>query len=260
MTGITSLNGLDLSYDELFYKIRSAGFGSVLLWWDDSEKGTRGERAASARKNGLVIENAHASTADLNSIWLDGDGDRVIEELMRELYDCAKYEIGTMVVHLTKGDNPPGINTLGMSRIERLIKLSDDLGVKLAFENMRVLTHIKYILENYPSPLIGMCYDSGHEHFWTPGIDWLSLYGDRVFAIHLHDNFGDCDEHMIPYDGTADWDRIAKGVASSAYSGTITVECEHEKSPLYRNITFDDFLKKAVGVAEKLEKKIRPLA
>ena len=33
---------------------------------------------------------------------------------------------------------------------------------------------------------------------------------DLVAGIHLHDNHGDKDEHLAPYDGTIDWAAVVK--------------------------------------------------
>ena len=53
--------------------------------------------------------------------------------------------------------------------------------------------------KNFKSPYVGLCYDVGHDHYWRVQ-DWLGLFGDRVFALHLHDNFADKDSHFIPFD------------------------------------------------------------
>lgn len=73
MVGITSVNGLHLSMEERFYKIKSAGFDSILLWWGDDEAEPRKERILLAEKYNLSIENVHTSTEHLNAIWKSGD-------------------------------------------------------------------------------------------------------------------------------------------------------------------------------------------
>jgi sugar phosphate isomerase/epimerase len=34
----------------------------------------------------------------------------------------------------------------------------------------------------------------------------FQLLRDRVVTVHLHDNHGEKDEHLLPWEGTIDWD------------------------------------------------------
>lgn len=243
MIGITSGNGFPLPMEQRVAKIKAAGFDSILLWWGTGEEACRADRVAFARKQGLHIENAHADTKSLNSLWLEGDeGNDILLELKREVLDCAKYGMETLVLHLTNGNTPPLISALGISRVEQLIRLAEQEGIRLAFENVRKPEHTRWILDHFTGPTVGLCYDSGHEHFWTPEVDWLVEYGNRVFAIHLHDNNRDGDAHLIPFDGTVNWSETIKKIAASSYSGAITVESQIHSSTQYREKSLESFL------------------
>lgn len=37
---------------------------------------------------------------------------------------------------------------------------------------------------------LGFCFDSRHCNVFTPDVDFLSLYGDKLMALHLHENNG----------------------------------------------------------------------
>lgn len=257
MIGITSINGFPLSMEQRFSKIKDAGFQSLLLWWGNDEADSRARRVTLARKYGLHIENAHATTDNLNAIWTEGSkGDCVLSELKQEVIDCSEFGIKTLVVHLTNGNAPPPVSSIGISRIEQLIKLAELLKVQLAFENVRKPEHIRYVLDSFLSPYVGLCYDSGHEHFWSPDIDWLHEYGTRVFAIHLHDNNGDKDSHLLPFDGTIDWVKKSKQIANSAYTGTITIESEIHASQKYEKDGLESFLSYAYKKGKKLAEAI----
>jgi len=253
--GITSINGFSHSMDERFRLIKNAGFDSILLWWGNDENETREERVLLAKKHGLIIENAHATTDNLNALWLDGgDGNKTMCELEKEILDCRQFNINNMVLHLTNGSTPPPISDIGIARIEKLIDCAESNGIYLAFENMRVPQHLQYVLDNYQSEYVGLCYDSGHEHIWMPNIDWLTLYSDRVFAIHLSDNFGNTDSHLIPFDGSINWNSIMLKLVKTSYKGTLTIEAEFHSSNKYTGISFESFLKNAFEGACSLEK------
>ncbi len=258
MIGISSLNGLSLPIDERFARMKAAGFESILLWWGADEQNSRATRVAFAKKHGLYIENAHATTDNLNALWSDGDaGDHTLSELKREIADCSRWEIGTLVVHLTNGNEPPSVSGIGISRIEQLIQHAENAKIRLAFENVRKPEHIQYVLDHYTSAYVGLCYDSGHEYLWSPGVDWLKEYGTRVFAIHLHDNTGDKDTHLVPFDGMIDWSHKVKQLAESSYTGTITIESEIHSSNRYDENGFDSYLSYAYESGKKLAELIR---
>lgn len=255
MYGVSTINGYPMPMEERFIHYRNAGLTSVLLWWGNDEDISREKRIQLAEKHDLKIENVHAATNGLNLLWSDKEGgEKIFNELSNEIDDCSKYGVETIVLHLSNGSNPPAISELGISRIEKIIDLAERKKVQLAFENVRVSEHLKYVLDNFDSKYVGMCYDSGHEHYWTPGIDWLDLYGDRIFAVHLHDNQGDKDAHMLPFDGTIDWERKMKQIALSSYKGTITIEAEQNASDLYLQQDLSSFLNNIYQVGVKLEK------
>jgi sugar phosphate isomerase/epimerase len=96
--------------------------------------------------------------------------------------------------------------------------------VNVAFENLRRLGYLKYILSHVDSPRAGFCYDSGHHNCRTPNEDLLSQYGSRLMALHLHDNDGSDDQHRLPFDGTTDWSATMRRIAQSGYKGALALE------------------------------------
>ena len=52
----------------------------------------------------------------------------------------------------------------------------------------------------------------------------LKVLGDRVVALHVHDNDGLEDRHVAPYMGILDWERFIKGLKEIKYKGAMTLE------------------------------------
>lgn len=104
--------------------------------------------------------------------------------------DCSRHNIPTVVIHLINGDTPPPPIQLGLDRIKYLVELAEQKEVNIALKNLRRLEHLQFVFENIKSGRLGFCYDSGHENCYTKGADLLSLYGNRLMALHLHDNDG----------------------------------------------------------------------
>ena len=105
-----------------------------------------------------------------------------------------------------------------------LIDQAAHLNVKLAFENLRALEHLHAIFDSEDASRAGMCYDIGHNHCYTHDDSLLARYSDRILAVHLHDNDGCTDRHLIPFDGTIDWKSEMETLGKSSYQGSITLE------------------------------------
>ncbi|NLE26298.1 MAG: hypothetical protein GX625_13325 [Clostridiaceae bacterium] len=71
-------------------------------------------------------------------------------------------------------------------------------------------------------------------------------------ALHLHDNDGTDDQHLIPGDGLIDWSVVIKKLCETNYPGAIALEVSNEFS---KNIDDKDakvFLKRAYEAARRL--------
>jgi len=74
---------------------------------------------------------------------------------------------------------------------------------------------------------VGICYDFGHANL-TGGFHRqnLNAIGRRLQAIHVQDNHGQLDEHLMPFYGTINWEDAMRGLAESGYSGDLTFEIQ----------------------------------
>jgi sugar phosphate isomerase/epimerase len=91
------------------------------------------------------------------------------------------------------------------------------------------------------STAAGFCFDSGHELCYNHGNDMLSLYGEKLVGTHLNDNLGirdfegkitwHDDLHLLPFDGIADWEGIAKRLAISKPTEYLTFELNLKSKP-----------------------------
>jgi sugar phosphate isomerase/epimerase len=47
---------------------------------------------------------------------------------------------------------------------------------------------------------------------------------ERVATTHIHDNHGEKDEHLLPYEGTIDWDASLAAIAAAPEQVAIVLE------------------------------------
>ncbi len=120
-------------------------------------------------------------------------------------------------------------------------------GVKLALENIYDWKEGKIRLI-YPSKALGLkdyidsldsdnvvaCIDTGHAHIAGESlVDVVKVLGDRVQALHLHDNDTKTDQHIFPGMGTIDWQSFKKALKDIGYMGQFNLEIK--PYPLYVN-------------------------
>jgi sugar phosphate isomerase/epimerase len=105
-----------------------------------------------------------------------------------------------------------------------------------------------------------ICLDTGHAAIFK-GKDVASavrMIGDKLKAVHIHDNMGKEDEHLIPGDGIIDWNAFADALREIGYTGVISLETspKHKNHPKEKWEERELALKKIVdGIAEKASKK-----
>jgi len=226
--------GYELPIKERFALIKAAGFDAVGLWRDDwfGWTGHR-EYADLARAAGLQVVDGHAPFSRdfdiVNALWLDNlDGETTYEIYHRAINDCGEDGVSNLIVHIADDVSgrcvvlPP--NELGGSRIKRLAETAEKCGVTIALENLGDHSYLAYIFGCVDSPNLGFCYDIGHRNCNEPDVDLLSLYGDKLVALHLHDNDGSGDQHLLPFKGSIDWQEQMSKIAATGYSGPTTIE------------------------------------
>lgn len=248
--------GYNLSPQDRMRFIKEAGFSGVLLLWADYFDKDYKLFPEYARNAGLYVENAHAPYLNANALW-DGtiNGQDACQEIIMCVKECAANNISTLVMH---PENKKGTNTVelpvdftvGIERMKRIIETAERLNVNIAVENMSRPEYLDRIFKNIQSERLGFCFDSGHCNVFTPYVDFLALYGDKLMALHLHDNNGTEDWHSLPFSGNMRWDDIAVKLKKISYNGAFALEVgntrfEHIEKP-------HEFLKFAVDSAERM--------
>ena len=243
--------GYDVSFSERYKIIKDCGFDCVMLWWSD--KFGRGEGyekdADLARYAGLQIENMHAPVHEQNNLSLDNEqGEHILHDYLKCIDDCHKHHIPTIVIHLPDDTYP--INDIGNARLDRIIDRAGSLGIHIAFENLRNIRNLASVLNRVSFTHVGYCYDSCHHMNYASDMDLLGLYGNRLKAIHLHDNGGSHNQHQLPFDGGIDWSLIMGNLNRTGYGGAITLEPMNWD---YTHLAIRDFLRLAYEKAKRLE-------
>ena len=230
--------GYDLSPMERMRAIKAAGFDGVILLWADYFDPDYRLFPEYARRAGLFVENAHAPYRYANAIWEDGlAGDEYAAHIVRCINECYQTGVPTLVVHAINGRLPLSEGGPGLERLKRILDAAEACSVDIAMENQGNPEYIDHVFSNISSDRLRFCFDSGHERFYSPQRDLLAEYGNRLAALHLHDNDGTDDAHMLPFTGNVDWTRLKTRLTECDYHGAIALETlnrgfEHVKDPV----------------------------
>lgn len=215
----------------------------------------------------LACEYIHAPFYGMDDIWHDESGE-LAEIMLRDLYatidDCSNYSVKYAVFHAIIGMDNCTPTQLGLERLDDVVDYAVKKNVYLAFENTEGEMYLEAVMNRYKDvPNVGFCFDSGHELCYNYGKDILSKYCDRLFVTHLNDNRGMTgseltfydDSHLLPFDGIADWDGIAKRINNGNYSGTLSFEVISKGRPtrtdndIYKGLTAQEYVNKAYSKA-----------
>ena len=106
----------------------------------------------------------------------------------------------------------------------------------ICLENLMEAYHtaadLRMLIDAVGSPQLKICLDTGHLHVaGGKQSDFIRDVGQLLYALHIQDNEGQTDEHLIPYgNGTIDWDDFIQGLAAldKPYGGLFNFEIPGE--------------------------------
>lgn len=125
-----------------------------------------------------------------------------------------------------------------------LLELGDRYHVNILVENFNkmeieniwwidnaldLLAMVKYV----DHPRFHAVWDAGHGNMQEMSQDEaLRILGKHVYALHIQDNLGDADSHLMPFYGSLNFDSLMHGLIDIGYDGYFTFE---SSSMLNRN-------------------------
>lgn len=223
--------GFLLPFRERLRLIKDAGFDTVCTWWDDMFAETDGRKEDhfdQALAAGLYLEHTHLPYFGCDELWRPGpNGDALCRRYCQAVAGASASGIRTVVMHPFERFSPPNGNwDVFIARMERIAGESAKQGSRLAVENLADREGLKRIMDYFSAnPHVGLCFDTGHNHVAAPGsFELPGLYPDRIFALHVHDNNGKTDEHLLPGEGTVDWAAFMGAIGKTKFEGSLMLE------------------------------------
>lgn len=208
--------------------------------WEDNAK----RILAHTNNQGAIFVQAHSPGG--NPISGDGKADELLEMTIRSIDVCGVLGIPNIVVH--SGPTGPGEKELFFEKnrefFRKLFPAMERNNVNVLCENstdknMRGNYYsnsgkdMREFVEYVNHPLFHACWDTGHANCEGNQYDDIAVLGEHLYALHINDNTGHGDEHILPYLGTMNMDEVMNALLDIKYKGVFTFECDSSLRPAF---------------------------
>lgn len=123
----------------------------------------------------------------------------------------------------------------------REAELAQKLGIGLAFENMfdgeqrrfgSTAEDLIAIQDSFHSDHIGVCWDVGHANRMYHAQQLLAIrkLGSRIKALHIDDNLGKDDLHLLPFEGNVAWEQVMHTLHDSGCNADLIYEIRNNSN------------------------------
>jgi sugar phosphate isomerase/epimerase len=157
-----------------------------------------------------------------------------VDEIKRALEVAETIPFRFLVQHIGHGRqmaDPRKIDA-AFSSLEHLTVFAKARGVTIALENTRDELGSPSSLQHFITDThlhdLRLCFDTGHAHMETGVEAGFDMMRDRVATTHIHDNHGEKDEHLLPYEGSIDWDAALAVLATATQPLPFVLELKEQ--------------------------------
>ena len=266
---------------ELLSQIRSAGFQSVEIFgsrshFDYASKAEIQTIAHGLADNHLQLASLHAPTSrDLNVNREGGsplsltEVERVrrveaMDELKRVIDVAEELPFSRLILHMggSRETADPRKRDAAFSSLEHLVLHARHVGVTICVENttseMGAPAYLRSFVDETRLTGLRFNFDVGHAHL-ADGPEEERIANsfeplkDLIASAHIHDNHGEKDEHLPPYDGTIAWPAALKLLHTTGAALSLPLTLELKEKSGHDAPSISDQLAAAAKTLDRLE-------
>lgn len=148
-----------------------------------------------------------------------------MDEIKRVLDVAERLPFRYLVLHLGLEEEEYSLEKFdaAFTSIEHLWIFAKERGAKLLLENtpsqLGTPERLQQFLEYTRLDQVGICFDTGHAHLTGDVHQGFQALGDLIASVHLHDNHGEKDEHLLPLEGGIEWGGVVRDLRNAAALG-----------------------------------------
>lgn len=261
--GIWTSYLIDESPEQMIETFASAGWQSLELSTEHGQALL--DRGDPARVGAVFRDRAasHGVRFPQGHLWLTADitaedQQPVIDLLKRwlDLFLAAGVEAAVLhpsAVPLARETRTPQrVLDLQVAALQALTGHIAGTSATICLENVSSapgLPDLLRVLDAVDSPRLGICLDTGHLNMADRDqAAFIRGAGVRLQALHIADNEGVSDQHMMPYGrGTVDWQTVIPPLKETGYAGLFNLEIPGEnRAPREVRLAKLDYLRRVM--------------
>lgn len=188
---------------------------------------------------GLTVSQAHAPWRSPVRDFEVADREERFVAMSKAIRGCEFLESPYFVVHpimpfgANSSENADIMKEINYDFISRLADVGASCGVTVCLENMPfpalpitsvddVIATVRHISHKN----LKICLDTGHTLVLgdTPGCAARRIGKDLLRVLHVHDNDGTADQHLLPGCGIGDWQDFSDALFEIGFDGCFSFE------------------------------------
>lgn len=213
------------------------------------------------RKSGLELYQCHAPYARSSISDMDYYA-RLQNHIIRSVYAAGYMQCPNIVAHpvlhadFCNGQNKELARKITLDYFSAIVPALRETGVTMCIENLfftdasqpnkipnncsngEDLADLIDTLNQIHGPLFAACLDTGHAILTkNEPSDMVKILGERIRVLHVQDNYGIVDDHLMPSQGIINWNAFATALGQIDYKGTLNFEIKKH----FTNLPTDTF-------------------
>jgi len=266
---------------ELLGQIAEAGFTGIEIFFsrahfDYTAKPEIRAMASALEAHRLTLFSVHApSSRDLSPTREGGaplsicEVERVrridaMDELKRAIDVAEDLPFQRMVLHMGGSRETADLKKrdAAFSSLEHLILHAKHVGVTITVENtmseMGDPAYLRAFVDETRLTGLRFNFDVGHANLADGagderiGKSWEPMR-ELVAAVHIHDNHGEKDEHLLPYEGSIDWGAAIKLLKTAPDGANLPMTLELKEKSGHEGLNTAELLAGARGALDRFE-------
>lgn len=222
---------LPLMADAGMMKVESRS--RAIEWFSADRAASRQRTAEALAATGVELHAVHSPFGP-DADWCAADqaaANSGVEVMGYVIPTAAELGASIVVIHPSRGaegESADEMRSRVQAGLETLLPMAEANNVVLSLENMpwkeQNAQQLAPLIDGLASAHLVGCLDTGHANIAEGAEEAARAFGRKLGHLHLHDNHGDSDEHLIPPNGTIDWPALCSVLQELGFGGPLNFE------------------------------------
>src|SRR6202046_3888986 len=157
-----------------------------------------------------------------------------VDEIKRVLDIAEQVPFQYLIQHIGHGRQAADARKLdaAFTSLENLAMFAKARGVTIALENtpdeLGAPASLQHFIADTHLHDLKLCFDTGHAHIEEGVAVGFDAMRERVVTAHIHDNHGEKDEHLLPYEDNIDWEATLAALADAPQPVALVLELKEQ--------------------------------